>query len=636
MHNVPLPGFSRRGIFSLWALITLAACVSNDKGGVPPESSVLPSGAQTGGQQAGVEGSILFHNRTPFTVHLARGSGRVDTATLGPAASSNPIPNGFEKAETYYPVFDVPLTASFSITGLRPASIDMHYQIDNRQERQEVEITLPAGFDDNRAYVVFTNNTKSGGVSLSRNESPNRMTGINFKNAKDNINAGETMVFRENPRDVRFLRVNPGNIRFGELSYRTGFVYYFALNGAAVTLTDARPLHRAGENSWALALDRADAAPLLIPGVKDPAVMTAMLSPSGGAHTLRVFNSAGAEQGGAVSIDSGFTIRAAVPAGPDAVLIAGSQEMRGGDHVPIAEIRRADGTARSELDISTRNDCRSAFFTSAAAKDQSAWLIAGGAGERAALGHGAYLRMIREDGPRLVCDWELGPDDFKAKAPAGIVCQEIVSLAYDAPGGRWLAAGYYERGGGPEEVSFIAEISGQGVIQKITLTEYLFNTIRAGADGSYYLAGQEWKGGGSYALAVKYNAQGEEQWRQKNQPPSHSFYQDAVLDEANQRLVLAGTMRARADSGAGGLPFTEAADMGSGALLWREDAQSWRKEAPSLPGGIEKTALVCGIALAPDYGYALVLSDNKDGVPVKPFMAARVNSQGRFITNLQQ
>ena len=71
-------------------------------------------------------------------------------------------------------------------------------------------------------------------------------------------------------------------------------------------------------------------------------------------------------------------------------------------------------------------------------------------------------------------------------------------------------------------------------------------------------------------------------------------------------------------------------------MLWREDAQSWQKQAPSLSGDIGKTALVYGVTLAPDYGFALTLSGSKDGVPVKPFMAAGVNSQGRFINHVQR
>jgi len=193
-------------------------------------------------------GSILFTNRTPFTVHLVRGSGRIDAATVAPKSSVK-VSNIAGIEETYYPLFDIPLTAAYSLPRLRPENPDFCYQIASNIAQQEIEINIPSSFYDNYSYIIFTSNSKGGGVSLSRNQSSNLMTGINYQEAKSVINERETLVFRENPLELQSLRINPLNITLGEISYQAGYVYTFVFDGNEVTLTDARPLVDVGKSS---------------------------------------------------------------------------------------------------------------------------------------------------------------------------------------------------------------------------------------------------------------------------------------------------------------------------------------------------------------------------------------------------
>jgi hypothetical protein len=81
-------------------------------------------------------------------------------------------------------------------------------------------------------------------------------------------------------------------------------------------------------------------------------------------------------------------------------------------------------------------------------------------------------------------------------------------------------------------------------------------------------------------------------------------------------------MRARSSGGVGGIPFVDAVNPDTGALLWREELT-----ASSFRGA----SLVTSISQAPEYGFALALSGVEDNFPGQPFMIARINSFGKFI-----
>jgi len=232
------PYFLRRRLLVIIVLV-FASCAAPQTNNTAPPS-------QSAGQVR--TGEIVFRNRTPFTVHLVRGSGRIDVATLAPSESVR-VTNTFDTAETYYPLFDIPLISSWSLQRIRPDDRDYYFQIDNFAAYQEIDITLPRNFSDNSAYIIFINNSRSGGAEVSRNDSANRMTGINFPAAKSNVNAGETIVFRENPSDIQSLRLNPSNITFGKIEYRSGYVYKFIFDGNEVLQIDARPLAEVGSGA---------------------------------------------------------------------------------------------------------------------------------------------------------------------------------------------------------------------------------------------------------------------------------------------------------------------------------------------------------------------------------------------------
>jgi hypothetical protein len=279
------------------------------------------------------------------------------------------------------------------------------------------------------------------------------------------------------------------------------------------------------------------------------------------------------------------------------------------------------------LAASTKQDRRQAYFLSLAKDDGTTYLAAGGAdsGRNTGDAYIAYVRAIRDDASRLTPLWELGPAEFENFASQNNIrakCGPINSAAYDTKRNRWLITGDTLAVKG-SYLAEIADVNGQGVIQKINTSfkNISFYKIASGEDGAYYIAGEEEKAGDVYAFVIKFDADGKLLWRQRNQAPPNSFYQDAVLDAENGQIVLAGTMNAKAESGAGGTPFIEGIGIDNGALIWREELNAEPFSGTSLVTGIEK---------APGYGFVLSLSGITNNYYSKPFVLARVNARGKL------
>jgi len=400
------------------------------------------------------------------------------------------------------------------------------------------------------------------------------------------------------------------------LGEERSFISRFTFDGNAVSLIDARPLHRIGEAGWAKT----------IPDASGPMALAAdgerihLFVPTDRGIARTTYDSAGNAEA-PVRKGGDFGITSARRAGYG-FLLAGYEALASRDLRPIARIHGEDGTVRSVLEPSTRRDSRSAFFSAAAPRDAASWFLAGGSGESFYAGHLAYVALVRNDGARLTALWELAGTDFSAHAP-GVSFGPIQAAAYDPARGVLLVTGEILPGGS----SFVAEISSDGIIQNIdtSFSGLSFNRIMIGTGGSRYFSGNEQRGNSRYAFLAKYDANGRQLWRLVNQPHSHSYYQDAFLDSANGRIILAGTMRAREAHGRGGTPFIDAVSMEDGVLLWREELSD-----PSLGGA----ALVTAIAPAPDYGFALALSGVSDWFE-RPYIIARVNSQGKLIKELR-
>lgn len=188
-------------------------------------------------------GTIRFRNETRFMVDIIRGSGGIDVCTILPHESIT-VPNNFTNTEQYFPRFTIPLTNSYALTGMRARDKDFYYQMSSTAGMQEVIITTPDAIDDRNSYIVITNNSNTGGISLLVNAAFKLAL---YPDAARTINSKTQAVYSINPNETNVLQLNPGNIEIEHILFKPGYVYYFTTDGKQVSLTDDRPLVKIGE-----------------------------------------------------------------------------------------------------------------------------------------------------------------------------------------------------------------------------------------------------------------------------------------------------------------------------------------------------------------------------------------------------
>ena len=466
-------------------------------------------------------------------------------------------------------------------------------------------------FISNESFLVITNETKST-VKVRRTNSETYRSGLgpgtNREGGRIELLPGKTHVYPlevfpcsiQNERDVLFaIPPNTG----GE-----GFVNYFVFNGSAVTLTDARPLHRIGETAWAKTINNAT-GPMPLAAADGEIHLFASTDKG---LIRNVYNSTGIIKG-PVRNGDGFFITYASKT-ENGFFVAGYEKLKNGDFQPVARMHNMDGSTRYALEHST--EYTSARFFTAAQKDNAAWLLAGEGVQKGARNNTAYARMVQVKNNKLMAVWELSPDK----------CGDIQAAAYDTTRDCWLVTGENLDGG-----SYIAQIDSNGKIIKpnYSFKDMSFYKILIDTNGVCYLAGEEQQGNETYAVLGKYNVNDSRFQRMSAQAASHSYYNDALLDTANNRIILGGVMKAADETGRDGVPFIEAIDIQTGTRLCEELSHPDIKETGA--------ALVTAIAPAPDYGYALTLSGigSTTGFYEEPYMMVRVNSQGKYLKEVR-
>ncbi|MDR0585946.1 MAG: hypothetical protein LBG26_01770 [Treponema sp.] len=572
----------------------LSACLSPAK----------PAGEDSLSEAGGAV--INFINHTPFPVHIVRGSGRIDICDVAPYGNTL-APNSAGSDESYYPVFDVPLTGDYYLKNLYSEDRDFYYSIDSRVLKQEINIHLPEAFSDTAVYIVFTNASKTGGVYLSRNERLDRMTAINWPGARSNINSGETAVFRiGNAKDLTGFTVRPLNISSG-LSCRPGFVYSLVFDGSSITLNDSRPLNRMGETGWTKTLEAAG-LPVLAAG-NGGNISVFAPGPEGIWH----FETGPGESGQnrTLCAEKGSVVTSALPLEDGAVLASGYVETARGEYSPLLWKQNEGGATALDFPAGYRYGT----ILSLAAKEGPAFLAAGSADDYGGgRDYGACLNLLQDEGGRLVKRWEIGPKDLGDKFG------EARSAVWVPIDNIWRVTGVlldYDSRGNLLPGSYVIEVDDAGGILKtdVSFNGLSFYKILAARDGSWYLAGEEAQG---RALLVKYDRTGKLLWRQQNRLQAFSYYQDAMLVEEDSQIVLAGTMNAADGGGTGGTPFLQGINAATGAEEWRAE-----------PGGeFPGTALAYSLVRGKGYGYVTALCGVAEGMPSGPYIIARLNERG--------
>jgi hypothetical protein len=573
--------------------------------------TVAPAGVVSGNEVI-----LTVDNPTLFTVYFDGGQ-KVERKTKGASISLT--------------VEDSTLTGGFDILYEIPLSDTVHLFCKGdhktiREKQVSFTVSEPDISENYGTYIKITNRANNaisfytGAEANPGWEQKGGPTAGNHMARTDQreFSANETPLFRIelNARhDGYFIRDSGKNIPLAlPPNVERNYLYSFEYSGAGVELTDARPLHRIGESSWVK----------MIPEARGPMPLAAaggqlyLFASTDRGLSRYDFDSAG-NGGNIAGNGNGFDVTfAARSAGG---FFTAGYEANGGDYRPMARTWKKDGESGPSLAPSTRLDCRTAYFLAAASKDDTTWLVAGGGGDTA--GHTAYARLIREESGALTALWELAGSDFNSGNPL-VTCGPVKAAVYDSRWDRWLITGgniEFDSLRRPVTGSYIAVICAGGTIEYIdaSFKGVSFNKILTDADGAYYLTGEERREDETLTAIVKLNAEGGQLWRLSGSAPAHSYYQDAVIDDKNNRIVLGGVMRAETGSGGGGVPFVQAVDMTDGTSLWLKPLSD-----PALNGA----ALVTGICPAPDYGFALTLSGIANDSYTKPFVIARINSQG--------
>jgi hypothetical protein len=532
---------------------------------------------------------------------------------------SRVIPHGDER-EISLPVQSNIVTEGYQISyrvklaeGVIKTIPGDHIIIKPGQDRVVIEIPQ---FSYNESYVTVLNNSSQ----------PIRVRRTNSSIYRNNIE--ETRAeFPTGSRNVYLADLISSSIATAQdelfpipLDHVSpGFIYEFVFDGANVSLTDARPLHRIGEQGWAKTVADANYPPALVQGGDGQAITFLAAGENGATLYSLPQNSTAWEAHTRQDISTDTTVLMRTK--DERLLLVGYQ-YNGDTYIPFVQKQSVDGKVQWQAPASTRQDSRSAYLLAAAEKGDDTWLVAGGAdtGVNSSDAYRAYIREIRDTGVGVESVWELGPGDFDSR------CGAVECAVYDTQYKVWRVAGKLLPNARNIQGAYICTVAdGKILSTDMNFEHFSFYKICADNNG-YYLIGEEQKPNGEvYAVALYYDAAGKRVWQQTSQLKSYSYYQDALVDSENKQLVLAGTMSAGNDMGKGGTPFIQGINPENGTQLWLQELND---------PAFRNAALVYQMIKAPDYGYILSLTGMADDFYDKPFVVARVNARGRLISHL--
>ena len=255
-------------------------------------------------------------------------------------------------------------------------------------------------------------------------------------------------------------------------------------------------------------------------------------------------------------------------------------------------------------------------------RDNGAVLAVGGADERGGFGRTERAWLCEAEaggGGGYSVRWELVPEDLEAGlGPARSVC-------YDAKRGVYRVLGEYaadDAWGGTAPASYVLDVdeTGKPAGPALVLPNAVLTRIIGDAAGGAYLAGEAVEAGRSAALLVKLSGEGVV-WQKQAALPRNSYYQDALFDEDENQIVVAGVQNGETGAGEGGAPFIRGVNAETGEAVWHSELTAAPFSGTALVWRIEKTASGCRIVLCGIAG----------GVPAPPYLEASVNARGRFI-----
>ena len=507
--------------------------------------------------------------------------------------------------------YEIPLSNTFSI----------YYKGDHRLFRENQTsfiVSEPRTIESSGTYIILNNKANNAVrllvgkipiVAWIQTGSPAMGDSI-MRSDKREFNPGETVVFRmDNDSSLNNYSIQDGSKTFPlslPKNIERNYCYTFEYSKDSIIFADARPLLRIGETAWAKIINNASGP---MPLVAADGEINLFASIDKGL-IRNVYDSAGNIKESVRNGDSFYILYASKA--ENGFFVAGYEKLRNGSFQPVVRIHNMDGSTRYVLKQS--EIYKTARFFTAAQKDNTTWLLAGDGEKIGTNGNTAYARMVQVRNDELITVWELSPD---------IKCGDIQAAVYDNTRDCWFVTGENIDNG-----SYIAQIDNNGKIDiNDSFKDMSFYKILIDKNGIFYLAGEERQGNETHAIFGKYTINDSRFQRITTQAASHSYYNDALLDTANNRIILGGVMKAEDEKGIRGIPFVDVVDVQTGTRMEHEELSNLDiKETGAV--------LVTAIATAPDYGFVLTLSGMGNEFYDEPYMIVRVNSQGKYIKEI--
>ncbi|MDR1221180.1 MAG: hypothetical protein LBK73_16475 [Treponema sp.] len=549
---------------------------------------------------------VIFTNTSGFNVSISRdsyGGGAVCEVRPGETKKARYVVTGNEIV--FYPRYDIPIGEGVVEEGQIDESVFFVIQT-TTESLDPILIPPPNRLRNGNMYIVFSNKSAAT-VSLMRGSAFVPFYDPDNPGAQDNtINSNRTAIYKGSVdmfRNISFYRAAGG---LESVAYKPSFIYSYEFNGKQAALTDVRPLTRIGEPTWSEGVPDA-AHPLVFAEYGDRSVKVIASANSVTAITL---NAAGQRIASRSNQENNAgAVIAAMSTAEDAYITAG--HTAGTLPRSVVEKRSPDDTLIWTIPFRQKRGAMYARLYALARRNETTYLVAGMAGSNG-IDDGAYLAEVSDKGSRGEVLWEMAPEAFK-----GENWKAVRTVSYNEKNNVYIVAG--DCGGDKTFVGFIdptEKVKNAGFV----INNFLVAQALSDANGDFYVMGQEFRSGKSFAVVRKYAINGSMLWQQNVQLKENALYQCAAFDE--DAIVLGGVMDAADEYGGKGAPFLHSVDCKTGDERWLAPLK-----------GIQGAAIVVALQKAVDYGFIATFANvDSRGNWVAP-QIGRLNARGRLVNH---
>lgn len=569
----------------------------------PPSNTSLSEDAEGEGRR-----EVIFTNTSSFNVSVRRdsyGGGAVCDLRPGETKKARYVVTGNEIV--FYPRYDIPVGEGVVEEGQIDETVFFVIQT-TTESLDPILIPPPNRLRNGNMYIVFANKSKTT-VSLMRGNSFVPFYDPDNPGAQDNtINSNKTGVYKGSVDMFRDISLYHAAARLEGIAYQPSFIYSYEFDGKQAALTDARPLTRIGESTWSRSMPDA-AHPLVFAEYGDRSVKIVASANSVTAVTL---NAAGEETAARSNQENNpGAVATAMHKAEDAYITAGYTA--GTLPRSVVEKRSSDDTLIWTIPFRQKRGAMYARLYALARRNETTYLIAGMAGSNG-IDDGAYLAEVSDKGNRGEILWEMTPEVFKSVSK-NENWKAVITASYNEKNNVYIVAG--DCG---SDTTFVGFIDTTGAVKDagFVINNFLVAQAVSDENGDFYVMGQEFRSGNSFAVVRKYAASGAMLWQQNAQLKENALYQCVAFDE--DAIVLGGVMNAADEYGGKGTPFLHSIDVKTGDERWLAPIKD-----------IQGASVATALEKAVDYGFIAAFADvDARGNWVAP-QIVRLNARGKLI-----